>query len=162
MKKLILGLGTGRCGTHSLKSLLNLQESFNVTHEMGDVPFMPWDFNKSAVDLYISKILSYEGQNCGDVAFWILPYVEYIISKYPHSKFICLKRNKKETIASFSKKTKKRNHWQHHIDDRYNKCPWDKCFPKYSCESKKKKHYHFIMMNTIINHAYWQKNIPTT
>jgi len=38
---LIIGLGTGRCGTHSLVDVLNAQDGAAVVHE--DKPILHWD-----------------------------------------------------------------------------------------------------------------------
>ena len=96
-KKLIFGLGTGRCGTVSLSELLNIQAGFAVTHE--SEPLLPWEFDKKAIEKKLEQLLQYEGAVVGDVAFYYLPYVEYILSGYANAKFICLKRDKAETLV---------------------------------------------------------------
>ena len=136
-KKLIFGLGTGRCGTHSLADLLNAQKNFEVTHELGDNPVLNWDFNDECLEFYLDKITNRECDYVGDVAFYLLPYVESIIDKFPDAKFVCLKRDKQETAFSYEKKTSGRNHWQSHDAQLYRLCPWDKCYPKYDLKIKK-------------------------
>jgi len=136
--KLIFGIGTGRCGTHSLSELLNKQEGLDVTHELGDIPFLPWYFDVDKLNKYLEIIKKRKKQYCGDVAFYLLPYVEYIIKRYPESKFIALKREKEKTLKSFIKKTEGRNHWQRHNGSFFVQDAWDKCFPKYYCSGKEK------------------------
>ena len=40
MRRLVIGLGTGRCGTVSLSRLLNAQPDAQVRHELR--PYLPW------------------------------------------------------------------------------------------------------------------------
>ena len=94
-----MGLGSGRCGTLSLSTLLDAQYQVNVTHERGFR--LPWN----PVDYYLTLTLDslfkqYMGAWVGDVAYWYLPYVERILQLYPDTKFVCLRRDREETIAS--------------------------------------------------------------
>lgn len=139
---MIFGIGTGRCGTVSLCGLLNNQKSSNFTHE--ERPLIPWNGSGRNVDDRIKKILSRKGDYVGDVAFFYLPYVEYILDNYPGTKIICLKREKEEVVKSYLKKTRGRNHWVDHGGLIWNHCEWDKCYPKYN---------NFIKRNAIKN--YW-------
>ena len=138
-KKLIFGLGSGRCGTHSLSELLNKQKNFYISHELGDKPVLTWRFDKECIDFYLDEIISRNYDFVGDVAFYLINYIDYIIDKYPDSKFICLKRDKLNTVASYDKKTFGRNHWQSHSGDRYSLCPWDRCYPKYNKDINKEE-----------------------
>lgn len=138
-KKLIFGLGSGRCGTHSLSELLNKQKNFEISHELGDNPVLTWDFNKECIDFYLDKITSRGSDSVGDVAFYLINYVDYILSIYPDSKFLCLKRNKANTVSSYKTKTAGRNHWQSHKGEFYRLCPWDRCYPKYKEDIKKEE-----------------------
>lgn len=135
-KKLIFGLGTGRCGTHSLRDLLNGQFDSFITHESGDIPLLPWAVDEQKIKQLLSVINKRKYMYVGDVSFYMLPYCEYILKVYPDSKFICLKRGKVDTIKSYCEKTQGRNHWQTHCGTKYKNCEWDKCYPKYSCNSK--------------------------
>ncbi len=134
-KKLIIGLGTGRCGTVSLCNILNQLPSSFFVHE----GFMlPW---YGQPDIAISKLKKFlnDTDKCyvGDVGFYWLPYVEEVISVFPKTKFICLKRNKQDTINSYLKKTEGRNHWINHDGKFWRKdYIWDRCFPKYNVKTK--------------------------
>jgi|19_taG_2_1085344.scaffolds.fasta_scaffold17174_4 hypothetical protein len=50
--------------------------------------------------------------------------------------FICLKRNKADTLKSYAKWTVGRNHWNKHDGITYRYCKWDKAYPKYNTTSK--------------------------
>ncbi len=134
-KKLIIGLGTGRCGTVSLCNILNQIPSSFFVHK----GFMlPW-YGQS--DIAIQKIRKFlndtDKQYVGDIGFYWLPYVEKVLSVFPKTKFICLKRKKKDTVSSYLKKTEGRNHWIEH-DGRFWRKDyiWDRCFPKYNVKAK--------------------------
>ncbi|MDX1641754.1 MAG: sulfotransferase [Balneolaceae bacterium] len=136
MKKIVFGIGTGRCGTVSLCKLLNTQKNANITHE--DKEELPWEFSKEIIDRKLNNIRGRNGKYVGDIAFYYLPYVEYIIEKIPSVKFICLERKKEEVVKSYMKKTWGRNHWVNHKGIRWRKDPkWDKCYPKYDVLFKK-------------------------
>ena len=142
MKKMVFGLGTGRCGTVSLTALLNLQKGFKAEHEK---LITPWEVNYDYMNRTIRIIQAYEAEVVCDVSFWHLPYVDYIMTKFSGVKFVCLKRDKEVTVKSYDKKTGynpvnglgERNHWTarnsiHWIEDKWRLDPvYDKCYPKY-------------------------------
>ena len=134
MQKLIFGLGTGRCGTHSLHKLLKEQDGADISHEMGDFPFLPWEKSELRLKDYMWRITDTDSEFVGDIAFYCLPYVRDILKLHPDAKFIALERDRAETVESYMKKTEGRNHWQHHDETRstsYRHCPWDISYPKY-------------------------------
>lgn len=143
-KKLIFGIGTGRCGTVSLCELLNNQKDSNFTHE--ERPLLPWNGSNRNLDDKIKEILSRKENYVGDIAFYYLPYIEYILKKHPQTKIICLKRDKQEVVKSYLKKTKGRNHWADHKGFIWRHCEWDKCYPTYN---------NFIKRNAI--KKYWDQ-----
>lgn len=136
-KNLIFGLGTGRCGTHSLCSFISDQENCFVTHEFTDKPFLSWDYSDEEFKKIISKIEEREEVFVGDIAFFLLNYAEKIIDYNKNSKFLVLKRDKKETVESYLRKTIGRNHWQKHDGKYYRFCEWDRCYPKLLAHNKK-------------------------
>jgi hypothetical protein len=134
MKKVIIGLGTGRCGTTSLSELLSLQDDSDVTHETnGKNQFLVnWLKNEEDLTKIINFIDDKKKSFKGDVAFWYLPYVESLIEVYPGVKFVVIQRNKEEVINSYLNWVKNpRNHWSSNPDDSFTKCRWDKCYPKF-------------------------------
>lgn len=134
-KKLIFGIGTGRCGTVSLCGLLNSQKYAHFTHEKR--PLLSWDGPRNKLDERIEEILLQEGRYVGDIAFFYLPYIEYILDNYPDTKIICLKRAMNEVVESYMKKTRRRNHWMKHSGLFWNHCEWDQCHPKYKSLTKR-------------------------
>lgn len=134
MKQLIIGLGTGRCGSNSFQTLLSKQPDCTCFHEHRPRP--DWENDEKTVLEKIKYLMTLWQTNVGDVGMYYLSYVDFILEKYPECKFVCLKRDKEATIKSFMKKTQGRNHWMPH-NGKWKKCPnWDQCFPKYNVESK--------------------------
>ena len=126
---IIVGLGSGRCGTTSLASLINSQPASACFHE-AHPSAMAWsgtessvlsilsDFRcaldggpramavertaneqeKPALDKYLG---SEELRHVGDIAYYYLPYVEYILSVDSEVRFPCLRRDREETVSSY-------------------------------------------------------------
>jgi len=129
-KNIIIGLGTGRCGSVSLASLLNLQKDFNITHEICP---SSWEFCQISLD-YLLSIFNNKKENIiGDCAYYHINYSEKILELLPNTKFPIMIRDKEETINSYMKKTQQRNHWstqrsREEKEDYY----WDRTYPKYN------------------------------
>jgi hypothetical protein len=133
---LLIGLGTGRCGTTSLACLLNSGRGCSVTHEQIDIRVgLSWEFNQKGAKKALDIL---DGRSCdraGDVAFYYLPYVEWISKARPGSTFVCLKRDRKETIDSYMKKCGPRDHWSRF---KTNRDSWDRMYPRFDTFDKKK------------------------
>ncbi len=132
---IIFGLGSGRCGTKTLQSLINMQPNSVCFHEVNP-SCMAWegtehavisildDFTNAiykgpcrrglAVDLNspergkpLEKYISSEKlEVVGDVASYYLPYVETIIGSSQDAVFPCLVRDKNEVVNSFINKVR--------------------------------------------------------
>jgi len=131
-KQLVFGLGTGRCGTMSLQGLLNQQTGVCVSHES---IISPWLFSQTYLDRILKQVHGYDGQIVGDIACYYLNYVEHILSISPQTIFICLKRDKEETIRSYIDWTPDKNHWTHkhsiYWDNQWVDDAFDLSYPKY-------------------------------
>jgi hypothetical protein len=135
-RRFIFGLGTGRCGSMTLANLLSLQDNCLVSHEVGGVPYLPWNLDEKAIANYLKKVSFRREEIVGDIAFYLLPYAKTILERYPDTKFIVLQRDKQETVLSYDKKTKNRNHWMNHDGKKWHHDIWDKCYPKFKANSK--------------------------
>lgn len=136
-KKLVIGLGTGRCGTVSLSHFLNDQPGAFVIHEgayQDQRVLFPWEGPPEKVLAWLNSLSGYAGENdwFGDTGSYYLPYVEAILAVYPDARFICFERDREGVMRSFSTKTGKRNHWYDHKGKKWQKDPrWDASFPKF-------------------------------
>ena len=144
MAKLIIGLGTGRCGTTSLSVFLNAQEKTKVLHEGHDgkdYHLLPWYNAETLVLLWLDSLTQSNTANdyYGDVMLYFLPYVEFIMSKFSNAVFICLQRNRAEVIDSYMNWTGESvNHWSYHDGRTWQYDDWDACFPKFDEPDKAK------------------------
>jgi len=140
-KRLIIGCGSGRCGTSSLAALLNTQLDSCITHE-NCLP-LPWYSVDRPYIMSREIIKQYPHRVVGDVAFWWLRYVRDIIKDFPNARIVCLRRDKEATIKSMIKCSKKfdSNHYTDDYSEHYDHTKWPlegpdsvllrSCFPKY-------------------------------
>ncbi len=110
-KKLVFGVGTGRCGSVSLSILLNEQADASVSHELSG-HILPWLYDESLLERVLEHILERSNGIVGDVASFYLPYVHRILEWFPDAKFVCLKRDRDLCIASLIAKHGKFNLYQ--------------------------------------------------
>ena len=108
MPKLIVGLGTGRCGTWSLTKFFQKQENFSSTHE---AYFLPWRHDCLRCYSVIVQLFQNQTEYISDVGFYWIKYVEDAISILPDTKFICLKRERSSVVESFDHNTPYTNYW---------------------------------------------------
>lgn len=135
MKQIVIGLGTGRCGTKSLAYLLNLQANAEVHHEKHDANIR-WNRSEQEIDVFLNWCKSNTRQLVGDVSFYYLPYVNYIWHQIPTVKFVCLQRERKATVNSYMSWTNDKNHWINHDGTNWKLDEWDHCYPKYDLDDK--------------------------
>ena len=135
--QIVIGLGTGRCGTMSLAYLLDWQENSEVYHEKGQYT-IPWKGGEKTIDKFLhwASEVAKQKQLVGDVALYYLNYVEYFLSLNPRIKFVCLQRDRASTVASYLKHTEGINNWMTHDGTIWKTNLWDNCYPKYDVLSK--------------------------
>lgn len=150
---LIIGLGTGRCGTKSLASLLGKCKGISSSHEFRGRNSAPhrlsWYFSKKEIKERLNYIDKYEHPFVADVSSYYLNYIEYLVKNVKKLKIIYLHRPIREVTNSFMSKThfeteKDTNHWfsYSHKDMKngiYRKVSWDRCFPKYKRVKNKRR-----------------------
>jgi hypothetical protein len=122
----VVGLGTGRCGTLSLATMLGRQPMANVTHER--TPALFWN-NEPCPTRHLELDENKAHTIYGDVGFYYLPHVLRIWDRFPETKFVCLKRDMHATVASFERYLSPTcNHW---TTPRDNECArWDRSYPR--------------------------------
>ena len=187
---IVIGLGTGRCGTASLAHLISAQPNSICFHELnpscirhsgtvqpilntinefdriidgGDTSLLTVDLSRKPGAIMYDKLRSMGSVNTiGDVAFYYLFYVDRMIETNKNIRFICLKRDREETIQSWMRKSaihrwrsrkladrisawitrtpyyQGMNFWQEHDGTKWKPDPvWDKCFPNYQGRTKR-------------------------
>ncbi|NND68267.1 MAG: hypothetical protein HKN19_11825 [Halioglobus sp.] len=186
---LVIGLGSGRSGTASLASLIDRQRGGICFHEMnpagavfagnpqahlntvrefrsildgGDRARLSIDYSRPAsCDTYAKLQAMSEVRLIGDIAYYYLNYVGAILDVVPECRFVCIRRDRAATVASWLRKSAinrwpslyiadrikslltrtpfhtEYNYWQEHDGSVYRHDPvWDSCFPKIEARSK--------------------------
>jgi len=135
--KLVIGAGSGRCGTTSFAHFLNAQQGAIVSHETFSKT-LPWD--RVGQKVFVDKLIR-RGQNSGaryygDVALQWTNNIPLLVDR--GAKVVVLKRGREEFIGSFLRKSRNRNNWQHKKNGGTPRSPWFNCFPKFPGPSKAK------------------------
>ncbi|QNN23314.1 glycosyltransferase family 2 protein [Planctomycetales bacterium ZRK34] len=133
---IIIGLGTGRCGTHSLVDLLNAQHQVRVTHEPR--PILNWNPQAETHDVvarFQRRSKRHAGSITGEVAQYLLLYVPRLLDELPQAKAVVLKRPREQVARSYMRwiekayRDKRVDHWlegataQPHL--------WDSAYPRF-------------------------------
>jgi len=132
-KRFVLGVGTGRSGTQSLAALLHAQPGCFVTHELrhpvtGKRPgLLPsWHGSTNQFVNVFDFLRSYPGTLVGDVGFYWLPFLEFLLeSGGVDVRVIGLRRPRDGTVKSYLARTDTRRHYW------LAKVPVDKCAPDF-------------------------------
>lgn len=137
---LLLGLGTGRCGTLWLHDFLQQQvESGKITNEA--VKF-GWYYSEE-IEIIDEPIFTWyhdKGKFVGDVGSYTLPHVESISKYFDDVKLLVLKRNRKDTVDSWMRWVASRhNYWVPHTMGIWEDDGYDKVFPKFDLENHPKE-----------------------
>lgn len=134
MNHVVIGCGTGRCGTMSLARLLNGCLGVTCTHERR--PVLPWQFSERLFEQRVEALLGVKGI-VGDVCFSYLPYLEALLERVSGLSVLCLMRDRGQTVESFERATVDSNHWMNHDGSKWCHRPgWDECFPTYDVDNK--------------------------
>ena len=141
---MIIGLGTGRCGTQSLSGFLSSQPGMTVLHEGTikgrDNPFR-WEGDHERVRRWIDGLpdLLNRPAYCGDIGMYYLPYCEFLIAHRPDIRFVCLERDRSAVVESFLRRTQGRHPWMRHDGRQWRIDPvWDAAYPKFDEPDKAK------------------------
>lgn len=97
-KQLIVGLGTGRCGTFTLAQLLNDQLDTHAWHELR--PILPWD-GSGDINLILNQMLARPERRVANISLNLPHYVPPLLDRFPTLKVIVMCRNAGATAASY-------------------------------------------------------------
>lgn len=187
---IVLGLGSGRTGTASLSQLINSQHGAICFHELnptgvvfegnpqpiintiteferildgGDKRLLSIDYGRLESEKKYRELQACQKVRIiGDIAYYYLKYVDDILAVTDNIRFVCIKRDRGETIISWLAKSAinrwpslwiadrfkslvtrtpfhvSKNFWQVHDGTKWQLDPvWDKTFPKFAAHSKK-------------------------
>jgi len=187
---IVIGLGSGRTGTASMSHLFNSQEGAICFHELnptgavfegnpqpilntinefqkildgGDKRLLAIDYSREAsLKRYNDLKKMTQVRLIGDIAYYYLKYVGDILAINQNVRFVCIKRDKQQTVDSWMSKSsinrwrslhiadrlkalitrtpfhEGKNFWQTHDGSEWQLDPvWDKTFPKFEASSKR-------------------------
>jgi hypothetical protein len=193
---IVIGVGSGRTGTASLSRLINSQDGAICFHELnptgvvfegnrqpiintinefqailsgGDKHLLSLDYSRPAsLQTYQSLKSATQIRILGDIAYYYLKYVDDILAINQSIRFVCIKRDKRETVDSWIEKSRinrwmslwladrlkslltrtpfhqSKNFWQEHDGSYYQLDPiWDKTFPKFQANTKREAIEHY-------------------
>jgi hypothetical protein len=142
-QSIILGIGTGRCGSYSLAKILNEQSDAQCSH--AEPPFLPWR-NTDAQRVLRERFARFrhfgKKRLLGDFASFYLPYIEDAIAEEPDIRIVCLKRPREEVVASFCEWLDKTlplptNHWAAEPAAGWHHDPYlTRIYPQYDIQNR--------------------------
>lgn len=138
---LVLGVGTGRCGTKSLTKLLGIQKGTYATHERFG-PRVRWNCPSNLWPKRIWKDSKRNDHNVvADIDFkWtahIGTYLSWAEEEGREIRIVGLKRNVDDTVDSYDKWKPNSDHWSFHGYRETLPDEWDKCYPCFETDSKR-------------------------
>lgn len=133
-QRLIVGLGTGRCGTHSLAELLELQNGTTALHQ--PEPCLPWTVDHGWYHHVQEVIAGISGPFVALIAWYYLNYVNLLIRDHD-ATVICLRRDRSETIHSIDRMTPEFDHWSNRPARANPTTEYRGLFPNYDVPDKR-------------------------
>jgi hypothetical protein len=134
--QVVLGLGTGRCGSTSLTALLATVEGSCCTHE--NPPLVFWTPQQEQVQFHMKRLTilaDYFSLVC-DVSHWWLNVLDSFFTYFPAGKIIGLIRDVDECVRSFMTTRDcgwgSWNHWVPYGNGIWLAHLWDPTYPTYS------------------------------
>ena len=134
--KVILGIGTGRCGSTSLTAAFRAVENALSTHE--NPPMIFWEPQAEQIGFHMKRLalLARYYPVVFDASHWWLNVIDIFFERFPEGKVVGLYRDTRSCVDSFlrMKGTGPRttNHWATRDDKRWIRSTWDPCYPSYT------------------------------
>ncbi len=134
--QIVLGLGTGRCGSTSLAAAFRSVENSLSTHE--NPPMIFWQPEKEQLDFHMRRLglLSRYFPLVFDAAHWWLNAVDTFFERLPQGKIVGLHRDMDACVTSFLKvkgiESGTFNHWALPNNGAWRTSVWDPCYPSYA------------------------------
>ena len=132
---IVLGVGTGRCGSTSLAAAFRDADDTLATHETP--PLIFWQPQPEQVDFHLRRLayLSRYFRLVFDASHWWLKLIPVVLERFPTVRIVGLHRDMESCVNSFLKvkgvEAGSHNHWAPPDDERWRKSNWDPCYPSF-------------------------------
>lgn len=133
-KRVIIGLGTGRCGTHTLTGLLDQQPGTVALHQ--PKPCLPWHPDYGWYRGVVELIESIEAPVVALVSWFYLNYVPVLARDFD-ATFICMQRDRDLTVDSILRLTPQFDNWSNQPVTASVSPEYRDLFPKYDVSDKR-------------------------
>ncbi|MBL4584177.1 MAG: hypothetical protein JKX83_06130 [Pseudomonadales bacterium] len=153
---------TGAVFDGNPQPIVNTINEFQAILDGGDKHLLALDYSRQASVMQYADLKKQSNVALlGDIAYYYLRYVEEIININKNVRFVCIKRDRTETVNSWLKKSsinrwfslriadwlksiitrtpyhKSKNFWQEHDGQTWKLDPvWDSTFPNFEADSK--------------------------
>jgi len=134
--KVVLGLGTGRCGSTSLAVAFRALENALATHETP--PMIFWEPQPEQVAFHLKRLDFFSRYYAVvfDASHWWLNVAELFLEQFPEGRLVGLHRDTDSCVRSFLRfkgtDPGTLNHWTTRDDKRWALSTWDPCYPSYT------------------------------
>lgn len=144
--QLIVGSGTGRCGTHSLAALLSAQKNTHVTHErFGPTPWQATEAGSRRLTrkLQAGAIAKWDG----DVSLCHMPHLEWYLNN-TNARVIVMERDPEQVADSYIRSLKDRGKYEvDHWKAGGKRHAWDRAYPNFNpLKGKKQRILEFCQL----------------
>lgn len=139
-KRLIIGLGTGRCGTHTLTGLLDQQPGTVALHQ--PKPCLPWHPDYGWYRGVVDLIDSIDAPVVALVSWFYLNYVPVLLRDYD-VRFVCMQRDRDLTVGSILRLTPQFDNWSNQPVTASVSPEYRDLFPKYDTSDKREALEHY-------------------
>lgn len=133
--RLVLGLGSGRCGSTSLTALMATVDGSLSTHE--NPPMIFWEHEEEQVAFHVRRftLLRRYFPLVFDASHWWLNVIDELFAIFPDAKGVGLHRDLEGCVQSFMH-VKERgpdtvNHWVSPVNGIWQANNWDPAYPTY-------------------------------
>lgn len=133
-QRVVIGLGTGRCGTHSITGLLAEQPGTTALHQ--PKPCLPWHTDYGWYRGVGDLIAAQPTPVVALVGWYYLNYTDLLVRDHD-ARLICLRRDREATIDSIMRLTPQFDHWSNRPVTESATAEYRDLFPNFDVDDKR-------------------------
>jgi len=144
--QVILGIGTGRCGSTSLAAAFRDLDNALSTHE--NPPMIFWQPQSEQIEFHLKRLelLCRYYAVVFDAAHWWLNAMDSFFERFPQGKVVGLHRRMESCVTSFLRikgvEPGTANHWALPDNSIWEPNIWDPCYPSYAVPPRLESDYY--------------------